>query len=171
MTRVLRVPEQVHSEASQIAALRRSQAGHVVADAWREYMTNHREEFASDLEQAAKLLRDGTLDDLARFASRNASSRAARAVERLNGQRTKPSRSTQSSTPDQAASTTVLQETLDELASFGWHYTPTRTARAVEDLNPTELRRVMGYLRTVGLLEDQPLEADQNSKSSQAASR
>jgi hypothetical protein len=84
MTRVLRVPEQVHDEATQIAALRHSQPGHLVAEAWREYIANHREEFAADLEETAQLLRDGTLEQLAKFTSRNASARAAEAVERLS---------------------------------------------------------------------------------------
>jgi hypothetical protein len=86
MTRVLRVPEQVHNEATQIAALRRLQPGHLVAEAWREYLANHREEFAAELEKTAKLLRDGTTDQLAAFTSRNADKRAAKAVKRLNSQ-------------------------------------------------------------------------------------
>lgn len=87
MSRVLRVPEQVHNEATQIAKLRHSQPGHLVAEAWREYIANHREEFAADLEKAAKLLRDGTLEKFAEFTSRNADARAADAVERLNSNR------------------------------------------------------------------------------------
>jgi hypothetical protein len=83
-TRVLRVPTEVHNEATEIAALRRVQPGQLVAEAWREYMEKHRKQFAADLEKTAKLLRDGTMDDLAAFASRNASDRAALAVERLN---------------------------------------------------------------------------------------
>ncbi|MGA2455322.1 MAG: hypothetical protein ABSG93_17570 [Solirubrobacteraceae bacterium] len=86
-TRVLRVPEQVHTQATQIAALRQSQPGHLVAAAWREYIENHRDEFAADLETTAKLLRDGTLEQLAEFTSRNADARAAEAVERLNSKR------------------------------------------------------------------------------------
>lgn len=87
-TRVLRVPEETHNEATQIAALRGSQPGQLLAEAWREYMENHRKEFAADLEQVAKLLRDGTLEQLAEFTSRNADARAAKAVERLNSKRT-----------------------------------------------------------------------------------
>ena len=86
-TRVVRVPEDTHNEATQVAALRRVQAGELLADAWREYMENHREEFARDLEKTAKLLRDGTLEKLAEFTSRNADARAAKAVERLNSKR------------------------------------------------------------------------------------
>lgn len=50
-TRVVRVPEDTHNEATQVAALRQVQAGELLADAWREYMENHREEFAKDLEE------------------------------------------------------------------------------------------------------------------------
>jgi len=86
-TRVVRVPEDTHNEATQVASLRQVQAGELLADAWREYMENHREEFAKDLEKTAKLLRDGTLEKLAEFTSRNADARAANAVERLNSKR------------------------------------------------------------------------------------
>lgn len=81
-TKVLRVPEATHSEATQMAALRGSSAGQLLADAWREYMEHHREEFAGDLEEVARLMRDGTLDQLAEFTSRNAEQRAAGAIER-----------------------------------------------------------------------------------------
>jgi cytochrome c553 len=87
MSRVLRVPEQVHNEATQIAALRRSQPGHLIAEAWNEYVANHRKEFAEELEHTAKLLRDGTLDELAAYVSREAGDRAEQAVRRLNARR------------------------------------------------------------------------------------
>lgn len=86
-TAVIRVPSQVHQEAVQLAALRREQPGHLLAAAWNEYLENHRDEFAADLEQAAKLLRDGTLDELAEFASRNAEARAAAAAKRARSAR------------------------------------------------------------------------------------
>ncbi len=86
-TRVLRIPEQVHTQATQIAALRHSHPGDLIAEAWREYIENHRDQFAEDLEKTAKLLRDGTLEQLAEFVSRNAEDRADAAVERLNSGR------------------------------------------------------------------------------------
>lgn len=92
-TRVLRVPEQIHTQATQIAALRHSQPGHLVAEAWREYIESHRDEFAADLEKTAKLLRDGTLEQLAEFTSRNADDRAAMAVEHLNSKRARDANS------------------------------------------------------------------------------
>ncbi len=82
MSSVVRLPSEVLAEAKQIAALRGQQPGEVLAAAWREYLTKYREDFAADLEEAARLLRDGTLDDLAGFASRNARARAEAAVER-----------------------------------------------------------------------------------------
>ncbi len=102
MTRVLRVPEQVHSQATQIAALRNSQPGHLVADAWREYIENHRDEFAADLETTAKLLRNGTLEQLTEFTSRNADARAAGTVERLNAKRAQSSESGQAEETERA---------------------------------------------------------------------
>lgn len=82
-TKVMRVPADVQEEAAQVAALRRQQAGELLADAWREYMVNHREEFAADLREAAELLRNGTLDELSTFASRNAKARAQAETSRI----------------------------------------------------------------------------------------
>jgi hypothetical protein len=86
-TKVIRVPAEVQEEAMELAALRRQQSGHLIADAWREYMANHREEFAADLEKAAALLRDGTLEELAAFASRNVEARASAAHQRAHASR------------------------------------------------------------------------------------
>lgn len=82
MSTVMRVPAEVNAEAKQIAALRGRQPGQVVAQAWREYLDRHREEFAAELEEAARVLREGTVGDVAAFASRNASARAQAAAER-----------------------------------------------------------------------------------------
>lgn len=82
-TKVVRVPGEVHEEAVQLAALRRQQPGQLLAEAWRDYMEKHREQFAADLEQAAKVLRDGTLQSTSAFASRNVQARAKAAVERM----------------------------------------------------------------------------------------
>lgn len=83
MSSVVRIPDEVHEEAARIAAFRGQQPGHLIAEAWREYIANHRKEFAADLEQAAKHLRDGTLGQLTTFTSRTASARAKTAAERL----------------------------------------------------------------------------------------
>lgn len=80
MSSVVRVPDQVHNEAARLAAFRGQQPGHLIAEAWQEYLANHRTEFAADLEEAARLLRNGTLEQLAAFTSRNADARAEAAV-------------------------------------------------------------------------------------------
>lgn len=89
-TKVIRVPGDVHEEAVQLAALRRQQPGHLLAEAWSEYVEKHRAEFAGDLERAAKHLRDGTLNDVAGFASRNAEARAHASAQRLRAETPDP---------------------------------------------------------------------------------
>lgn len=79
---VVRIPDDIHREAKQVAALRGQQAGEVLALAWRRYMVDNREQFAADLEEAARLLRDGSLQDLEQFTSRNARTRAEAAAAR-----------------------------------------------------------------------------------------
>src|SRR3954453_8596324 len=66
-TSVIRIPTDVHLETKRIAALCGEQQGELLAQAWREYVVNHREQFADDLERAAKLMRDASLDDLVSF--------------------------------------------------------------------------------------------------------
>jgi hypothetical protein len=85
MSSVVRVPADVHKEITRVAAFRGEQPGSLIAEAWREFLAKHRKEFAADLERAAQLLRDGTLDELAAFTSRSASERAERAAARLAG--------------------------------------------------------------------------------------
>lgn len=67
--------------------MRGQQQGDLLAEAWREYLQRHRNQFAADLEQAANILRNGTMNDLAEFASRRAPARAKAAAERI---RSKP---------------------------------------------------------------------------------
>ena len=55
--------------------------------AWREYLERHKGQFAADLEQAARILRDGTTSELAEFASRNAPARAEAAAARIRSKR------------------------------------------------------------------------------------
>ena len=86
MSRVLRVPEHLHGETMRLAALRGKQPGQLLAEAWDEYVANHRQEFAADLEKAAALLRDGTLDQLAAFTSRSVDARATEAAADIAGE-------------------------------------------------------------------------------------
>jgi hypothetical protein len=77
---VARIPERVHIEARRIAAIRGEQPADVLLQAWVEYLENHRQEFAADLESAAEVLRNGTLDDAAAFVNRGARERAKAAA-------------------------------------------------------------------------------------------
>lgn len=83
---VVRVPEQMLLESKRIAALKGQLPGDLLAEAWREYLANHRDEFAADLEEAARLLRDGTSEDLAAFAGRNNETRAVAAAAAARAQ-------------------------------------------------------------------------------------
>ena len=82
-TKVMRVPEKVNIEAAKLAALQGRAPAELVAEAWTEYIENHRDAFARDLEEAARLMRDGTLDGLVTFASRSNADRAADAAAEL----------------------------------------------------------------------------------------
>lgn len=86
-TNVIRVPKDVHSEATRVAALRGQQPGQLLADAWREYMARHRGQFASELEEAARLMRNGTAEELTAFANRSNGARAEAAAARIRAGR------------------------------------------------------------------------------------
>lgn len=67
-TAVLRVPAEVHEQVSRVSDLVKQTPGELLAAAWAEYIERHRDDFAHDLEEAARLLRNGTLEDLVDFA-------------------------------------------------------------------------------------------------------
>lgn len=86
-TNVVRVPREVHQEAAQVAAMRGQQPGQLLAEAWREYMARHRDQFATELEEAARLMRNGTAEDLVAFANRHNRERGAATAERIRAKR------------------------------------------------------------------------------------
>ena len=67
-TTVLRLPTEIHEQTTRIAALCGENPGALLAQAWQEYLVNHREDFANDLEQAASLMRTAAIDELVAFA-------------------------------------------------------------------------------------------------------
>jgi hypothetical protein len=67
-TTPIRIPSDIHEQTMRIAALCGEQPGALLAQAWREYLVNHRQEFAADLEEAAHLMRSGAVDELVAFA-------------------------------------------------------------------------------------------------------
>lgn len=67
-TTVMRVPSDVHEQITRTAALCGEQPGALLAQAWKEFLLNHKDALASDLERAAHLIRSESLDELVAFA-------------------------------------------------------------------------------------------------------
>lgn len=67
-TTPIRIPSEIHEQTMRIAALCGEQPGALLAQAWREFLVNHRQDFAADLEEAAQLMRSGSVDELVAFA-------------------------------------------------------------------------------------------------------
>lgn len=83
----MRVPTDVHIEATKIAALRGQTPGDLVAEAWKEFFAKHREHFASDLEEAATIVRRGTTDELTAFVAKGANERAKASAAAIRAKR------------------------------------------------------------------------------------
>ena len=66
-TTVIRIPNEVHDQATRVAALCGEQPGALLARAWNEFIVNHREHFAADLEEAARLMRSAPVEELVAF--------------------------------------------------------------------------------------------------------
>ena len=80
-TAVMRVDAEMQAEARHLASLRGTHPADLLAQAWREFLVRHREEFAADLEQVAEILRDGALEDLVAFINRDNAERARDAAQ------------------------------------------------------------------------------------------
>ena len=81
MSAVTRLPADVHASAKAIAAMQGRATGDVIAQAWREYVERHGDEFAADFERAAALIREGDTEGLAAHANRFAAAEADAALE------------------------------------------------------------------------------------------
>jgi hypothetical protein len=81
MSVVLRVPEDLYESARRIAGLQGRQASELLGEAWDLYLATHREQFAADFEEAARLLREGDPEGLSQLASRSVRDRATAAAE------------------------------------------------------------------------------------------
>lgn len=82
-TTTARVSERTSLESKRIAALRGQSQSDVLDEAWSDFLKNNRDQFAEDLERAAKIVRDGTTAELAEFINRDAESEAAAAAARM----------------------------------------------------------------------------------------
>jgi hypothetical protein len=56
-------------------------SGDLLVDAWKEFLTNHKDAFAKQMEEAATIIRTGTTQDLASFISQDVDARAEAAAE------------------------------------------------------------------------------------------
>ena len=74
---VTRLPADIHASAKAIAAMQGCTPGEVIAQAWREFVERHGDEFAADFERAAALIREGDTEGLAAHANRTAETDAA----------------------------------------------------------------------------------------------
>ena len=83
----MRVPTDVHTEATRIAALLGQTPGELLAEAWKDYFAKHREHFAKDLEEAATIVRRGTTDELIDFVASGAKERAAASAAAIRSKR------------------------------------------------------------------------------------
>ena len=77
-TAPVRIPEEVLAHVQQIAALRGSKAGDLLAQAWEEFLKNHRDEIAESFDEVAALVRAG---DTRSLMERSRDSRRIRAAE------------------------------------------------------------------------------------------
>jgi len=80
-TTTVRISKDLSSEVAKIAALRGQTSGDLLAEAWKEFLARNKDAFAKDMEEAAKIIRTGTTNDLAAFISRDVSTRAKAAAE------------------------------------------------------------------------------------------
>jgi hypothetical protein len=81
MSTTVRIPQDIDAPVKAIAAMQGRVAGEVLADAWREYFENHREEFAAEFERAAEVVRAGDTDAMAALMNRFNDERAVDAAE------------------------------------------------------------------------------------------
>lgn len=59
MSVVVRLPEELYASARHFAALEGRQASELLAEAWDQYVRDHRDRLAERLEEQARLLRAG----------------------------------------------------------------------------------------------------------------
>jgi predicted transcriptional regulator len=83
-TTAVRVSDELLEDVKRLAALRGDTPGALLAEAWSEFISRHRDEIAHDFEEVAQMLRQGDRDGLVGFTRRTVRARAAAAAERAN---------------------------------------------------------------------------------------
>ena len=85
-TTTARISERTSLESRRIAALQGVSQSEVLDQAWADFLASNRDQFAKDLEEAAKIVRDGTTEELAAFIGRDSERDAVAAAERMRKQ-------------------------------------------------------------------------------------
>ena len=67
-TTTVRVPVELQQQVTRVSELVQETPGELLAAAWAEYVERHRDDIAEDLQRAAELVRNGTLEQLVDFA-------------------------------------------------------------------------------------------------------
>jgi len=80
-TTTVRISTELKAEVAKIAALRGQSSGDLLANAWNEFLTKNKDAFAKEMEEAAKIIRTGTTQDLAAFLSADVDTEAEVAAE------------------------------------------------------------------------------------------
>lgn len=68
---------EVRDEIEALSAATNCSSSVMLAEAWREYLANHRDEFDADLKHGAELLSSGTHDDLVAWVNEDVDRLAA----------------------------------------------------------------------------------------------
>ncbi len=86
-----RVSERVHQGSRQVGPLLGIQPSEAIDMAWDEFVKNHREEFAANLEHLADVIRNGTTSDLGDYlGAHDREERAKANISRLREKAPKP---------------------------------------------------------------------------------
>jgi hypothetical protein len=79
-TTTVRIPKEISTEIARIAALRGQSSGDLLVEAWKAFLAENKDIFASQMEQVADIIRKGTTEDLAAFVSQDVDARAEAAA-------------------------------------------------------------------------------------------
>lgn len=77
-----RIPEDVREGVLMLAAMQGSEPSEVLVQAWREFLTHHRELLDTDSKEVGRMIREQDTAGLATYAGRHARERAKQAVSR-----------------------------------------------------------------------------------------
>ena len=80
----VRVPEEILGRLRLVAGLRHSTPGHVLAEAFEEYVHNHRDDLRTQFELTQKYVVSGDVDTILEMTQPARERRAKRAADRVS---------------------------------------------------------------------------------------